>query len=532
MAVAQEKVVAMEGITQAEPPVERAHSGLDEVVTSRLLLAVHRGDLTTAERLLRRTGAEVIEMRDSRGYTALHISCLNSNSDMTKLLVDTIRRLPGVDNVQLLKDWANKQTEEGFTCLHFASFRGDMELLRVLMETGANVQIKNKQGLSALHVAAQGNQPAALALLLQMGLSLNDTDDKGSTPLHWATFLRSELAVHYLLSWGADPNQADSEGMTPLHLAATAGNYKIVKQLLLKGARTDALDKQGKSAQMLATQHGHDNIVKLLTPTSSVLAACNIRPRPAPVTEPFLPPLLVFWIGFIAAHAAAILFILPYVGSDALAVIFLLTSLLTVLFHALTWLSDPGYLHRSKLPLVELLEKHDVYLVCPECQAVKPERTRHCHFCKRCVMRFDHHCPWVNNCIGIQNHGLFFTFICCFLLDLILCIVVSIILFVGESSPPIDWLSTAVTGWEGRKYIALALVIVAGSLFIPASLLWVVHVRNVCTNMTTGETCGHNYSLIKDDSSNSKSRFDRGSARKNCKEMCCGSTSSDYREMV
>ncbi len=41
---------------------------------------------------------------------------------------------------------------------------------------------------------------------------------------------------------------------------------------------------------------------------------------------------------------------------------------------------------------------------CVRCDRVKPARVRHCKTCGQCVMRMDHHCVLVNNCVGIHNH--------------------------------------------------------------------------------------------------------------------------------
>jgi palmitoyltransferase len=56
---------------------------------------------------------------------------------------------------------------------------------------------------------------------------------------------------------------------------------------------------------------------------------------------------------------------------------------------------------------------------CKICNVVKPLRTHHCSICKKCHIRMDHHCPWVNNCIGFSNFRYFALFL--FYL-LILCI--------------------------------------------------------------------------------------------------------------
>ena len=48
--------------------------------------------------------------------------------------------------------------------------------------------------------------------------------------------------------------------------------------------------------------------------------------------------------------------------------------------------------------------------LCVHCNEYKPHRTHHCSHCKRCVLRYDHHCDWIDNCVGHANHKFFFLF--------------------------------------------------------------------------------------------------------------------------
>ena len=60
---------------------------------------------------------------------------------------------------KVLRNWINLQTqgEDSFTALHFASFHGNLSLVRMLIKHGADIFMTNKNGLSMIHVAAQGD---------------------------------------------------------------------------------------------------------------------------------------------------------------------------------------------------------------------------------------------------------------------------------------------------------------------------------------------------------------------------------------
>lgn len=70
-------------------------------------------------------------------------------------------------------------------------------------------------------------------------------------------------------------------------------------------------------------------------------------------------------------------------------------------FFIMTCCSQPGYVEKPiKVSFERIVEKFDPNMLCPSCETVCTQDSRHCYICNKCVHRFDHHCQWVNNCIG------------------------------------------------------------------------------------------------------------------------------------
>jgi len=113
--------------------------------------------------------------------------------------------------------------------------------------------------------------------------------------------------------------------------------------------------------------------------------------------------------------------ILPWYGVNWHTLLYSLCSVGAVVSHCRAQFTDPGAVPKTRAlppPTGEEPPKSQI-LECKRCRIIKPSKASHCSTCARCILKQDHHCPWVNNCVAIFNQKyfllfLFYTALCCF----------------------------------------------------------------------------------------------------------------------
>ena len=143
---------------------------------------------------------------------------------------------------------------------------------------------------------------------------------------------------------------------------------------------------------------------------------------------------------------------------------------------------------------VEVKRKGGAPRFCQKCLQYKPPRTHHCRICRRCVLRMDHHCIWVGNCVGHNNYKAFFLFLAYTTAALVhalyLLVAYGIDAAVAHTAAIVDPAATARTVAQ-KDGLAVARPSMAGALALPLFIgvgsLFVWHARLVVLNKTTIE---------------------------------------------
>ena len=180
--------------------------------------------------------------------TPLNLASRNGHVEVVRLLVEH-----GAD--------ATTQDELGWTPLHWASAAGSVEVTRILIENGADVTAQDEDGLTPLHRASKSGCVDLARLLVEHGADASARTKDGSTPLHNAAESGNAEVAHFLVEHGADATAQDEVGETPLHRVS---NHEIARLLVELGAEVTAKDKYGSTPLHVAASFGNVEVALFL----------------------------------------------------------------------------------------------------------------------------------------------------------------------------------------------------------------------------------------------------------------------------
>lgn len=215
-----------------------------------LLQACKNNQKGVVQTFLKRGGVDV-NKRDESGNTPLIYACRKSARDLVKLLLDN-----GAE-----ADLGNQKSR---TPMHFAAEAGNFQIISMLIDAGADVNCTDNDGVTPLMLLAQnGKTDAALKLIQNPDIDMAIKDNSGHLAVDYATSAGLRELVEALSQ--AEGNHADAEGNTTLHHACWNEQSEVVKVLLEKDpSSVNKLNDDGDSPLILAVHKSNLMIVELL----------------------------------------------------------------------------------------------------------------------------------------------------------------------------------------------------------------------------------------------------------------------------
>ena len=168
---------------------------------------------------------------------------------------------------------ANATGNNGGTPLHLAAQEGHVDLARMLLDKGAEVDARDAKGETPLHRATEKGHTDVAGLLLARGADVNATSKNGATALHWAASEGHRDVAQLLLDAGADVRAGSEDGWTPLNAAAWNGHHDVARSLLDAGADVRAGDEDDSTPLHSAARRGHQDVAQLLLDAGADLRA-------------------------------------------------------------------------------------------------------------------------------------------------------------------------------------------------------------------------------------------------------------------
>jgi len=216
--------------------------------------AIKQGDMDEVERRLRQDPALIHARED--GLSPILVAAYHDEPQIASFLADKTVAINifeaaatgKINNVIRLlardPNLVNRHAEDGFQPLGLASFFGHYDVAEYLVKAGASINSKSHNGLKAAPIqsAAAGGHRKIVRMLLEHGADPNIREQGGYTPLHAAAQNGDAETIRALLYGGADLTLTSHDGKSALDLAMEAGHEKAT--LLLGEGITKRFQKR------------------------------------------------------------------------------------------------------------------------------------------------------------------------------------------------------------------------------------------------------------------------------------------------
>ena len=383
--------------------------------------ALNNMDIDEIKKFFNDPNLNIWQVKDENNCTPLHISVSKNNYDLTSLLIEEVKKKLGLDTKKM-ENFINEKNSEGNTALYYAIINGNINIIKLLRESGAKTENITNSGKNLIHIAAISDQTSIMIyFLLYEAQDITFVDENGSTPLHLACYYNAEDSANYLLSLGVNIDAQDNEKFTPLHLAVSNNRINIAKLLLQKGANKNIVNKYNELPVDIARKKNYRKLFNILN-NKDYNPLCTLE-LPNEYIEPKdIYKKFIFLMILIPEIIISIL-VLPFLENIIYYFISFIIFALCLFNYFILLKKNPGYLRNIELlnrvqeervaqPLKILIdENNNLKKYCPTCYVMKGYNIKHCFICNKCVLEMSHHCFWLNKCIGKNNLTVYILFI-------------------------------------------------------------------------------------------------------------------------
>lgn len=209
-----------------------------------LIEAIKAGRVDEVKRLVLENPA-LLKTRDASGASPLLIAIYHQKTDIAKALAESIgsidifeaAALGRVDRIkQLLREnpsLASSYSPDGFPAVGLASFFGHLDAARTLIAAGANIHAAatNSLKVQAIHAAVASRNIEIVRAVLEAGADPNAAQQQGFRPIHEAGNNGNRELAELLMRYGADPSLKNDEGKTANSLAREKGHAEFANWL-------------------------------------------------------------------------------------------------------------------------------------------------------------------------------------------------------------------------------------------------------------------------------------------------------------
>ncbi|CAF1467538.1 unnamed protein product [Rotaria sp. Silwood1] len=235
-------------------------------VHEELVKAAANGDTRRVEELIKQTNVDVNGI--FAGHTPLQAAAQNGHLDIIRLLIQHHANLEIED-------------KDGDRAVHHAAFGDEAEVLELLAKSGADLNARNKRRQTALHIGVCKGHFDVCKTLLSNGAHPGIQDSDGDTPLHDAISKRRDDLIIILLEYNADVATCNNNGFNSIHHAALRGNSSAIELILSKIQNrqwlVDEKKDDGFTALHLSALNDHCLVAELLlTKGNASINAQNI----------------------------------------------------------------------------------------------------------------------------------------------------------------------------------------------------------------------------------------------------------------